>query len=161
MPLSGGGLAAGVAAAVKAKQAAARLVGVSMERGAAMAASLRAGHPVEVEEIATLADSLGGGIGLHNQLTFRMVRDLIDEVVLLTEDEIAAGIRHAAIAEGEIVEGGGAVGIGALLANKVVPTGPTVVLISGGNIDPEQHRRVLETAATADKSRAPPDGRSA
>jgi threonine dehydratase len=165
VPLSGGGLAAGVAAAVKAQRPAARLVGVSMERGAAMAASLRAGHPVEVEEIATLADSLGGGIGLHNQLTFRMVRDLIDDVVLLTEDEIAAGIRHAAIAEGEIVEGGGAVGIGALLANKVVPTGPPagpiVVLISGGNIDPEQHRRVLETAAAGDKSRAPSDGRSA
>ncbi len=49
-----------------------------MERGAAMAASLAAGHPVEVTELATLADSLGGGIGLQNRLTFAMCRDLMD-----------------------------------------------------------------------------------
>ncbi len=147
VPLSGGGLAAGVAAAIKGLRPETRVIGVSMERGAAMADSLRAGHPVEVAEVPTLANSLGGGIGLDNRFTFRMVRDLLDDVVLLSEDEIAAAIGHAQTAEGETVEGGGAVGIGALLARKVTPLGSTVVLVSGGNIDPALHRRILQARA--------------
>jgi threonine dehydratase len=143
VPLSGGGLAAGIAAAVKGLRPRARVVGVSMERGAAMKASLDSGRPVLVEEVPTLADSLGGGIGLDNRLTFSMCRDLLDEVVLLSESEIAAGIRHAYEAEREVVEGAGAVGIGALLAQKVRPAGPTVVLVSGRNIDMELHRKVV------------------
>ena len=105
-----------------------------MERGAAMAASLKAGRPVEVEELPTLADSLGGGIGMSNRLTFPMVRDLMDELILLTEDEIAAGIRHLA-SEGQVVEGAAAVGAGALLAGKLRATAPLVLILSGGNID--------------------------
>ena len=126
VPLSGGGLAAGVAAAVKGVSPATRVIGVSMARGAAMKASLDAGQPVLVEELPTLADSLGGGIGLDNRLTFAMCRDLLDDVVLLSEDEIAAGIRHAYAQEREIVEGAGAVGIAALLAGKVEADGPVV-----------------------------------
>ncbi|TKT75038.1 hydroxyectoine utilization dehydratase EutB [Aquamicrobium sp. LC103] len=141
--LSGGGLAAGIAAAVKAVNPRARVVGVSMERGAAMKASLDAGRPVQVEELPTLADSLGGGIGLDNRLTFAMCRDLLDDVVLLSEEEIAAGIRHAYAAEREIVEGAGAVGLGALLARKVKPAGPTVLILSGANIDMALHRKVV------------------
>ena len=144
VPLSGGGLAAGVAAAVKGRRPGAKIIGVSMARGAAMAASLDAGRPVATEEIETLADSLGGGIGLDNRLTFAMCRDLLDGVVLLSEKEIAAGIRHALEAEGETVEGAGAVGIAALLAGKVEPCGPTVALVSGRNIDPDLHRDIVE-----------------
>nr|WP_196107956.1 MULTISPECIES: hydroxyectoine utilization dehydratase EutB [unclassified Ochrobactrum] len=144
VPLSGGGLAAGIAAAVKARRPHCRIIGVSMSRGAAMDASLKAGRPVNVEELETLADSLGGGIGLDNHWTFKMCRSLLDEVVLLDEEEIAAGIRHAATREGEIVEGAAAVGIGALLSGKIKPTGPAAVVISGGNIDPEQHRAIVE-----------------
>src|SRR5690606_28235923 len=81
VPLSGGGLAAGVAAAVKGLRPRARIIGISMERGAAMKASLDAGRPVPVEEVPTLADSLGGGVGLENRLTFAMCRDLLDDVV--------------------------------------------------------------------------------
>jgi threonine dehydratase len=143
VPLSGGGLASGIASAVKAKRPAARLVGVSMARGAAMAESLKAGHPVEVEEVETLADSLGGGIGLANRLTFAMCRELLDDVVLLTEAEIADGVRHAALAEGQVVEGAGAAGIAALLAGKVRPDGPTAVILSGRNIDPAVHRAIV------------------
>ncbi|MDQ0346810.1 hydroxyectoine utilization dehydratase EutB [Ancylobacter vacuolatus] len=143
VPLSGGGLAAGIALAVKALRPQARLIGVSMERGAAMAASLKAGRPVDVTEEATLADSLGGGIGLANRYTFPLCRALLAEVVLVTEEDIAAGIRHAATAEGETVEGAGAVGIAALLAGKLRPTGPTALILSGGNIDPAAHRRIL------------------
>ncbi len=144
VPLSGGGLAAGVAAAVKARQPAAKIIGVSMERGAAMAASLAAGRPVDVQEVETLADSLGGGVGLDNRLTFPMCRALLDEVILLSEEEIAAGIRHAAKVEGETVEGAGAVGIAALLSGKARPVGPTVIVVSGGNIDPAVHRTIID-----------------
>ncbi|RWD63197.1 MAG: hydroxyectoine utilization dehydratase EutB [Mesorhizobium sp.] len=143
VPLSGGGLAAGVAAAVKGMSPSTKVIGVSMARGAAMKASLDAGRPVQVEELPTLADSLGGGIGLDNRLTFAMCRGLLDDVILLSEDEIAAGIRHAYAEEREIVEGAGAVGIGALLSGKVKPSGPTVLILSGRNIDMSLHRRIV------------------
>jgi threonine dehydratase len=146
VPVSGGGLASGVAAAVKGKRSQTRVVGVSMERGAAMHASLKAGRPVLVEEVETLADSLGGGVGLDNKLTFRMVRSLLDGVILLTEGEIAAGIRHAFVADGEVVEGAGAVGVAALLARKVAVRGPTVVLLSGRNIDPKRHHEIVSNS---------------
>ncbi|MER8630890.1 hydroxyectoine utilization dehydratase EutB [Mesorhizobium opportunistum] len=141
--LSGGGLASGIAAAVKGVSPGTKVIGVSMARGAAMKASLDAGRPVPVEELPTLADSLGGGIGLDNRLTFAMCRDLLDDVVLLGEDEIAEGIRHAYAREREIVEGAGAVGIAALLAGKVKPNGPVLVLLSGRNIDMDTHRKII------------------
>ncbi|MGY5810362.1 hydroxyectoine utilization dehydratase EutB [Rhizobium sp. LEGMi198b] len=143
VPLSGGGLASGVAAAIKAKRPQAMVIGMSMERGAAMAASLAVGAPLEVQEVETLADSLGGGIGLDNRLTFAMCRDLLDDVILLSEDEIAAGIRHAMTIENQIVEGAGAVGIAALLTGKIRPDGPTAIVVSGGNIDPAVHRQIV------------------
>lgn len=149
VPLSGGGLAAGVAAAVKAVRPHARLVAVSMARGAAMHASLAAGKPVTVPELPTLADSLGGGIGLANRHSFAMCRALLDDVILLSEEQIAAGIRHAYAADGETVEGGGAVGIAAVLAGKVAARGPVVVLLSGGNIDPALHRSIVAGSWTA------------
>ena len=108
-----------------------------------MKASLDAGRPVLVEELSSLADSLGGGIGLDNRVTFAMCRDLLDDVVLLSEAEIAAGMRHAYAVEREVVEGAAAVGIAALLAGKVASRGPVVTILSGRNIDMEQHRRVI------------------
>jgi threonine dehydratase len=141
--LSGGGLAAGIAAAVKGLSPSTRVIGISMERGAAMKASLDAGRPVHVEELPTLADSLGGGIGLSNRFTFAMCKSLLDDVVLLSEAEIAAGIRHAYAIEREIVEGAGAVGIAAILAGKVKLAGETVVLLSGRNIDMDLHRSIV------------------
>ncbi|RWN26605.1 MAG: hydroxyectoine utilization dehydratase EutB [Mesorhizobium sp.] len=152
--LSGGGLASGVATAIKGVSPGSKIIGVSMARGAAMKASLDAGQPVLVEELPTLADSLGGGIGLDNRLTFAMCRDLLDDVVLLSEDEIAAGIRHTYAQEREIVEGAGAVGIAALLAGKVKSDGPVVVLLSGRNIDMDAHRRIVCGEAPSLKERA-------
>jgi threonine dehydratase len=114
-----------------------------MERGAAMAASLKAGKPVPVEELPTLADSLGGGVGLDNRYTLAMVRDLADEIVLVSEAEIADGIRHCYAQERQIVEGAAAVGVAALLAGKVEVRGPTIVLLSGGNIDMALHTRIV------------------
>lgn len=143
VPLSGGGLLAGVALAMKSASAAIRVIGVTMENGCAMHASLRAGNPVQVEEVASLADSLGGGIGLDNRYTFRMVRDLVDDTVLVSEDEIAAAIRHVYEAEQLVVEGAGAVGVAALLAGRVRAGATTAVLLSGANIDMAAHRRIV------------------
>ena len=145
--LSGGGLISGIALAIKSQQPDVRIVGISMRRGAAMYASQQAGKPVEVEELPTLADSLGGGIGLDNRLTFGIVRELVDDLVLLDEEEIADGIRHAYFDERTILEGGGAVGIAALLAGKVEPGAKTVVLLSGKNIDMELHRKIINREA--------------
>ncbi|MCJ1886229.1 hydroxyectoine utilization dehydratase EutB [Pseudomonas sp. LA21] len=144
VPLSGGGLFGGVALALKHADPTIRVHGISMRRGAAMAASLAAGHPVEVEELPTLADSLGGGIGLANRYTFALARDYCDQLHLLDEDSIAAGIRHAYREERQVVEGAAAVGIAALLDGLIAPVGPVVVIVSGRNIAIEQHQRVIE-----------------
>ena len=148
VPLSGGGLAAGIAVAIKALSPGTRVIGLTMENGAAMAASIRAGRSVEVTETASLADSLGGGIGLGNRVTFPLCRDLLDDVILLTEAEIAQGIRHLGRA-GHMVEGAAAVGTAALLAGKFVPAGATVTILSGANIDPALHARVMSGASEA------------
>ncbi len=142
VPVSGGGLISGVAAAIKAQRPQTRIVGVSMERGAAMYQCQKADKPIPVEELPTLADSLGGGIGLDNQLTFAMTRELVDEILLVSETEIAAAIRHIYWQERQIVEGSGAVGVAAILAGKVQAAGPVVAVLSGGNIDMNQHYRI-------------------
>lgn len=143
VPLSGGGLLAGTALALKSASPKIRVIGVTMARGCAMHTSLRAGKPVQVEELETLADSLGGGIGLGNHYTFRMAQTLVDETVLVTEDEIATAIRHAYREEQVVVEGAGAVGIAALLSGRVVAPGTTAVLLSGANIDMILHRQII------------------
>jgi threonine dehydratase len=147
VPLSGGGLAAGVAAAVKGRVPKARVIGLTMQRGAAMKASLVAGRPIEVEEVASLADSLGGGIGLDNAVTFQMCRTLLDDVILLSEAEIAAGMRHAYAEEREVIEGAAAVGIAALLSGRLGRLdGPVAIVLSGRNVDMGLHKRVLDGA---------------
>ncbi|SDG86512.1 threonine dehydratase [Pelagibacterium luteolum] len=143
VPLSGGGLIAGVALAIKTVSPKTRIIGVSMERGAAMVACLAAGRPIEVDELETLADSLGGGIGLSNRYTFGMVRDLVDETILLTEREIAGAIVHAYVHEREVIEGAAAVGIGAILSGKFLAKGPTALVLSGRNIDMGVHAQLI------------------
>ena len=143
VPLSGGGLLAGMALALKSASPAIRVIGVTMERGCAMHTSLRAGHPVQVEEVETLADSLGGGIGLDNRYTFRMIQSLVDDTILVTEEEIATAVRHAYREEQVVVEGAAAVGIAALLSGRISASGTTAVLLSGANIDMDLHRRIV------------------
>ena len=146
VPLSGGGLFAGVALAIKSASANIVTHGISMQRGAAMHASLAAGHPVEVEELPTLADSLGGGIGLDNRYTFNLTRVLCDHLHLLSEASIANAIRHAYREERLVLEGAAVVGIAALLDGLIEPRGPIVVVVSGRNVDIDQHLRVLAGA---------------
>lgn len=140
VPLSGGGLIGGIALAAKALRPSVRVVGVSMQRGAAMHASLAAGRPVQVAEEASLADSLGGGIGLGNRYTFALCRRLVDDVVLLDEPAIYRGMA-CLFEHGLVTEGGAAVGAAALL-DGLEADGPVVLVVSGRNVDREQFLRV-------------------
>jgi threonine dehydratase len=107
-----------------------------MERAPVMVESLKAGHAVEVPEEDTLADGLAGGIGLDNRYTFRLVQQVMDEAVRVSEREIAEAMAFALMTHHLVVEGSGAVGIAALLHGKVAATGHhTAVVVSGGNVD--------------------------
>ena len=136
VPIGGGGLIGGIALVLKSASPAIRVIGVSMARGAAMIDSQHAGKPIFVEEVETLADSLGGGIGLNNRYSFTLVRDFVDEMIVVSEEQIAAAMVHAYRHERLIVEGGGSVGISALL-DGLVPDlgGHTAVVLSGSNVD--------------------------
>lgn len=136
VPVSGGGLIGGIALALKAAKPGVRVIGVSMERGAAMHASLAAARPVQVEEEETLADSLGGGIGLENRYTLRLVRDLVDDLILVTEEQIAEAMAHLFHQDRLVAEGGGAVGAAVLLHGLAGDLGGMVaVVVSGCNVD--------------------------
>lgn len=150
VPLSGGGLAAGILVAIKEIRPDVAVIGISMRRAAVMAASLQAGKPVEMPERPTLADSLQGGIGLDNRHTFAIVHGLIDDVVLLSESEIWAGMRYALAAHRLVLEGGAAVGIGALLAGKVEAGGDVVVVCTGANVENRHLRELTEELDATD-----------
>ncbi len=136
VPLSGGGLISGVALALKSAAPHIRVIGVSMTRAPVMYHSLRAGRPIEMEEQETLADALAGGLGANNRHTFRMVQTYVDDTLLVSEQEIAMGMAFALQQHRLVVEGGGAVGIAALLHHKVSLSGQRVaVVVSGSNVD--------------------------
>lgn len=144
VPLSGGGLIGGIAIAVKSIRPELMVIGVSAERARVMLASIELGRPVTLPEEETVASALSGGIGLDNRHTFGLVRDYVDEHVVVNEREILDAIGFAARELKLIVEGGGAVGIAALLSGKLPPSnGPTALVISGGNIDSGTFARIL------------------
>ncbi|MFP4274382.1 MAG: hydroxyectoine utilization dehydratase EutB [Paracoccaceae bacterium] len=144
VPLSGGGLAAGVALAAKSVNPAIRVIGISMDRGAAMHESLRAGHPVQVTEVPSLADSLGGGIGPQNRLTFDMCRALLDHTLLVTEEEIYRAMQMLFFEERLVAEGACAVGLAAILAGRLPGLeGPVATIITGRNPDMGVFTRVI------------------
>ena len=147
VPVSGGGLIGGIALAVKAAAPEARVIGVSMDRGPAMYHSQKAGKPVLIEEQPSLADSLGGGIGMDNRHTFELVRDFVDELLLVGEEQIAAAMVHAFREERLVVEGAAAVGIAALLNGLAGDLGDTVaVVVSGGNVDMDKFASIVGDA---------------
>ena len=146
VPLSGGGLIGGIALALKAASPKINVVGVTMENGPAMVLSLEAGKPVEVEEEESLADSLGGGIGLENRYTLSLVQELVDETLLVSEDEIGQAIQYVFETQRMVLEGGAAVGTAALLAKKLEIQGQNIALIySGNNIAEKTLRKGLDS----------------
>jgi threonine dehydratase len=138
VPLSGGGLISGIAIAAKAMKPGIRIIGVSMEHGAAMHESLAAGKPIAVTEVPSLADSLGGGIGLANRFTFAACRALVDATILLREAEIYRGMQALFLEQRLVTEGAAATGVGALLAGKLKLDGPTALIVTGHNVAPDQ-----------------------
>ncbi|WP_248240434.1 threonine ammonia-lyase [Microbacterium kunmingense] len=143
--VGGGGLIAGVAAAMKARATAEgrriRIVGVQAENAAGYPPSLAAGHPVTATSRPTIADGIA--VARPGDLPFAMIRDLVDEIVTVTDDDIARAILVLLERAKQVVEPGGAAGVAAILAGKVRSDGPTIAILSGGNIDPLLLQRVV------------------
>jgi threonine dehydratase len=144
VPLSGGGLLAGVALAAKLTKPGVRLVGVSIGRSPAMLESLKAGKPVAVEEKDTLADSLLGGIGVENHFTLPLIEHYVDEHVVVDEPEIERAMFYAFREHSLVIEGAAAVGIAALETGKVRVSGERVgLVVSGSSVDLGQYTEVV------------------
>ena len=131
--LSGGGLLGGIGLAMKHLAPQTHIVGVSLAQGAAMWESLKAGKPVMVEEVASVADSLGGGIGMDNRWTLPAVKQVMDQHFQVSDDYIAAALLLLFEKEKILVEGAAAVGLAALLQYRPDIKGRKVVLILSGN----------------------------
>ena len=143
--LSGGGLLAGMAMVAKSINPGIHVVGLSIEQSPAMFESLKTGRPVQVEEKDSLADSLLGGIGFDNRHTLPMVEKFADEHLLISEDEIKDGMFYIFDQHRLIAEGGAAVGIGALLNQKISVKGKKLVaLLSGSTINSEEYIRIIQ-----------------
>jgi threonine dehydratase len=144
VPIGGGGVMSGIAIAARALLPNVRLIGVQTEAVSSINPSLQAGNPVEAAATPTIADGIA--VKRPGELTLPIIKELVDEVVLVSEDEIARGIYHCVQNCKLVVEGAGAAGVAALLSNKVaVRPGETVcAVLCGGNIDANLLARVLE-----------------
>jgi threonine dehydratase len=144
VPVGGAGLLGGVGGFLRAVAPAVRIVGAQGERTAAMARSLAAGSVVAIPSEPTLCDGLAGGI---EESALEIGRLTLDDIVTVSERSVERAIAWMARAEGVVAEGAGAVGVAALLDGAVrAAPAPTVVIVSGGNIDPERHARALAAA---------------
>jgi threonine dehydratase len=135
VPVGGGGLAAGVAIAVKSARPDVEVVGVQVDAVAAYPDSLRRGEPVEVPSGLTIADGIA--VKRPGTLTLALVREWLDDMVVVPEDDVAEAMVLLMEKAKLVVEGAGAVGVAALLAARTAPAaqGTTVVVLSGGNVD--------------------------
>jgi threonine dehydratase len=149
IPLSGGGLAGGVAYALKEHNPSIRVIGASAANARVMYESLRVGRPVTMEEEETLAEALSGGIGLANRYTLPLIRELVDEHLLVREDEIRQAMLYAYESLNLLVEGGGAVALAAILCRGwdlvgELGSGTLGVVLSGGNVSLPRLLRLAE-----------------
>lgn len=149
--LGGGGLTAGVSLATKLQAEKlgkkVKVFGIQAELAAAYPPSLKAGKPIEVKISPTIADGIA--VAKPGVAPFGIIRDYCDEVLTVTEDEIAKAMVMLLERSKMVVEPGGAVGVAALMSGKIKPTGPTVVTLSGGNIDPLLLQRVIRHGLAA------------
>ncbi|KPC80232.1 MULTISPECIES: threonine ammonia-lyase [Streptomyces] len=139
--IGGGGLAAGIAVAVKALRPDVRIVGVQATGAAAFPPSLSAGHPVALDPVQTMADGIK--VGRPGDLTFPLVQELVDEVRTVSEDELASALLLCLERAKMVVEPAGASPVAALLSDPEAFRGPVVAVLSGGNVDPLLMQRVL------------------
>jgi len=143
--IGGGGLAAGVAVAAKLKAAAAgrkiKVIGVQSENAASYVPSLKAGTPKEIKTTPTIADGIA--VAKPGLIPFELIAANIDKVVTVSDDEIAKAILMLMERSKQVVEPAGAVGVAALMCGLVKPKGKTVVVLSGGNMDPLLMQKVI------------------
>lgn len=136
VPVGGGGLASGVGLAIKDARPEVEIVGVQVTTFPAARESLRAGHPVELQPPeTTIADGIA--VKRPGELTLSIMREVLDAIELVSEDEVAEAMVLLLEKAKLVVEGAGAVGVAALLGGQVAPapSGSTVVILSGGNVD--------------------------
>ena len=144
IPTSGGGLIGGIALALKLQKPSIKVIGVSMERGPSMYESLKKGKPVDVEELKTLADCLGGSIGLNNKYTFNIAKETIDDFVLVSEEKIAEGIRLNFFEHKIVTEGAAATSVIVAKHNLSSYLGKNIIcLICGGNIETKLFNKII------------------
>ncbi len=143
VPIGGGGMISGIALAMRLLRPGMRIVGVEPEGASTMTRALRAGHPVTLESTDTFADGLTAPY--TGELNLAIVRELVDDVVLVTDDEIATALKLVLDRTKLLVEGAAAASIAALLTGKAaVETGAvTVAMLSGGNIDLARLKAIL------------------
>jgi threonine dehydratase len=142
VPVSGGGLLAGIGASLASQAHRPRLIGVQAEVAPFMHSLYYRGTQEGLPDLPSLADGLTGDVEAGS-VTIPMVKQVVDEIVLVSEDEIASAIAFAWMEYEEKLEGAGAVGLAAILADKVKAR-PAVVVVSGGNVQPEVHIEIVE-----------------
>lgn len=141
VPVGGGGLIAGIAAAVSAIKPSVRVIGVEPEAAPKLARALESGRPTRIEFTGSLADGLlPVSVG---ELPFAVLSGIVTEAVQVTDNEIASAVRFLYDEKGFVVEPSGAVTTAALLTGRIRPTGPTVAVLSGGNVDPDLFERLV------------------
>ena len=142
VPIGGGGLIAGLAYAVKNLKPDCRIIGVQAAGAPSMAESLKEGKIITLSSVDTVADGIK--VKTPGDLTFDMCREFVDEVVTVSEGEIASAILTVLEKQKLVAEGAGAVGIAAAMYHKVNTEGKTVcALLSGGNVDVTMLERIL------------------
>ncbi|GAB3616516.1 threonine ammonia-lyase [Okibacterium endophyticum] len=151
VPIGGGGLISGVAAAIKQRAAldgrTVRVIGVQAANAAAFPTSLAKGVATEVAVQPTIADGIA--VAKPGLITFELVRELVDEVITVTEDDIAKALVVLLERAKLVVEPAGSAGVAAILAGLVNASGPTAVILSGGNIDPLLMQNVISHGLAA------------
>ncbi|MFG2478346.1 threonine ammonia-lyase [Streptomyces fagopyri] len=145
--IGGGGLAAGVAVAVKSVRPDVRIVGVQAAGAAAYPPSLAAGRPVAVANPATMADGIK--VGRPGDVPFEIIRDLVDEVRTVSENSLSSALLLCLERAKLVVEPAGASPVAALLQEPDTFEGPVVALLSGGNVDPLLMQRILRHGMAA------------
>ncbi|GAA4071776.1 MULTISPECIES: threonine ammonia-lyase [Streptomyces] len=145
--IGGGGLAAGIAVAVKALRPDVRIVGVQAAAAAAYPPSLAAGHPVAVDTAPTMADGIK--VGRPGDIPFALVSELVDEVRTVSEDELSSALLLCLERAKLVVEPAGASPVAALLSDPGAFRGPVVAVLSGGNVDPLLMQRILRHGMSA------------
>ena len=152
VPVGGGGLVAGIGAAIKAVKPGVRIIGVESERAPTLRESLKRGTATSVASRPTLADGLA--VSQVGEMCFALAREVVDEVVLVSESEIASAVLHLLELEKTVVEGSAAVTLAALTSRRVDLAGKRVVLVlSGGNIDVTVLARIIERGLARDGRR--------